>query len=69
MTATRSGESYLENPARRSRNRMTARGARKGPPTFWYLGNVDGPQCHANQVGPATGLVDDAITPHERKAL
>jgi len=30
---------------------------------------VDGPQCHANQVVPATGLVDDAITPHERKAL
>ncbi len=36
---------------------------RKGPPTLWYLGNVDGPQCHANQVVPATGLVDDSITP------
>src|SRR5208337_2574444 len=22
-------------------------GERKGPPTLWYLGNVDGPQCHA----------------------
>ena len=21
---------------------------RKGPPTLWYLKNVDGPQCHAN---------------------
>src|SRR5208282_6510149 len=38
-------------------------GERKGPPTLWYLGNVDGPQCHANQVVPATGLVDDAMTP------
>ncbi len=44
-------------------------GERTGPPTLWYLGNVDGPRCHANQVVPATGLVDDAITPHERKAL
>jgi len=43
VTATRSGESDLENPARRSRNRMTARGARTGPPTLSYLGNVDGP--------------------------
>ena|SRR5208282_1896324 len=44
-------------------------GERTGPPTLWYLGNVDGPQCHANQVVPATSLVDDAITPHEGKAL
>src|SRR5208337_325219 len=27
------------------------------------------PQCHANQLVPVTGLVDDAITPHERKVL
>ncbi len=44
-------------------------GERTGPPTLWYMVNVDGPRCHANQVVPATGLVDDAITPHERKAL
>src|SRR5271157_4672594 len=39
------------------------RAERTGPPTLWYLGNVNGPQCHANQVVPATGLVDDAMTP------
>src|SRR5208282_1203554 len=44
-------------------------GERKGPPTLWYLGNVDGPQCHANQVVPATGLVDDAITPARKKGI
>src|SRR5208283_468287 len=41
------------------------RAERTGPPTLWYLGNVNCPQCHANQVVPATGLVDDAMTPHE----
>jgi len=30
---------------------------------------VDGPQCHANQVVPATGLVDDAITPARKKGI
>jgi hypothetical protein len=34
------------------------RADRTGPPTLWYLGNVNGPQCHANQVVAATGLVD-----------
>jgi len=45
------------------------RAERMGPPILWYLGNVNGPQCHANQVVAATGFVDDAITPHERKVL
>jgi len=30
---------------------------------------VDGPQCHANQVVAATGLVDDAITPARKKGI
>src|SRR5208337_5020521 len=42
---------------------------RTGPPTLSYLGNVDGPQCHANQVVPATGLVDDAMTPARTKDI
>ena len=42
---------------------------RWGPPTLWYLGNVDGPRCHANQVVPATGLVDDAMTPARKKGI
>ena len=42
---------------------------RTGPPTLSYLGNVDGPQCHANQVVPATGLVDDAMTPARKKGI
>ena len=33
------------------------------------LGNVDGPRCHANQVVPATGLVDDAITTARKKGI
>ena len=45
------------------------RGERTGPPTLWYLGNVDGPRCHANQVVPATGLVDDAITTARKKGI
>ena len=45
------------------------RGKRTGPPTLWYLGNVDGPRCHANQVVPATGLVDDAITTARKKGI
>src|SRR5208283_935273 len=44
-------------------------GERTGPPTLWYLGNVDGPRCHANQVVPATGLVDDAITTARKKGI
>ena len=44
-------------------------GERTGPPTLWYLGNVDGPRCHANQVVPATGLVDDAITTARKKSI
>src|SRR5208337_3867109 len=44
-------------------------GERTGPPTLWYLGNVDGPQCHANQVVPATSLVDDAMTPARKKGI
>ena len=40
-----------------------------GPPTLWYLGNVDGRRCHANQVVPATGLVDDAITTARKKGI
>ena len=32
-------------------------------------GNVDGPRCHANQVVPATGLVDDAITTARKKGI
>src|SRR5271157_1133880 len=42
---------------------------RMGPPTLWYLGNVDGLQCHANQVVPANGLVDDAMTPARKKGI
>ncbi len=45
------------------------RAERTGPPTLWYLGNVDGPQCHANQVVPATSLVDDAMTPARKKGI
>ena len=45
------------------------RGERTGPPTLWYLGNVDGPRCHANQVVPATGLVDDALTRARKKGI
>jgi hypothetical protein len=30
---------------------------------------VDGPRCHANQVVPATGLVDDAITTARKKGI
>ena len=44
-------------------------GERPGPRTLWYLGNVDGPRCHANQVVPATGLVDDAITTARQKGI
>ena len=44
-------------------------GKRTGPPTLWYLGNVDGPRCRANQVVPATGLVDDAITTARKKGI
>src|SRR5208337_1420029 len=44
-------------------------GERTGQPTPWYLGNVDGPRCHANQVVPATGLVDDAITTARKKGI
>src|SRR5208337_694351 len=47
----------------------TLKGERNGPPTLWYLANVDGPQCHANQVVPATGLVDDAMTPARKKGI
>src|SRR5208337_1374465 len=28
---------------------VRARTERKGPPTLWYLGNVDGPQCHGRR--------------------
>jgi len=45
------------------------RAERTGPPTLWYLGNVNCPQCHANQVVPATGLVDDAMTPARKKGI
>ena len=46
-----------------------AMGERTGPPTLWYLGNVDGRRCHANQVVPATGLVDDAIATARKKGI
>ena len=46
-----------------------SRGERTGPPTLSYLGNVDSPRCHANQVVPATGLVDDAITTARKKGI
>ena len=44
-------------------------GERTGPPTLWYLGNVVGPQCHANQVVPATSLVDHSIATARKKGI
>src|SRR5271157_5762174 len=63
--------SLLEAPARGEGFLVDSlhEGERPGPRTLWYLGNVDGPRCHANQVVPATGLVDDAITTARKKGI
>ncbi len=39
--------SWIRRPPRHKRLQS---GKRKGPPTLWYLKNVDGPQCHARQL-------------------
>src|SRR5208282_699673 len=54
------GQIHLFLPARRrptvdhsltaggAQREGSGKGERTGPPTLWYLGNVDGPQCHTS---------------------